>query len=376
VADALDVDPSRVTVEVAPSDGAASRAARTAATGDPATLLVTVADVESSALAAVGSSLNSLVTASANTTWLAGTKQALVAAGAPSSVADDLAIGSGSDRGNGGNNLDVGSEGACGSNNVRCVVPGVIGGVLVVGLAGFIAYKVAKRSKARNAYRDDARAFDFANIQMDENITLERPMPSGSPVVPQPGPARASGDPDGAPLSFPRRLPGEVSVDGDVQLQRPASPVVRDGSDDPSLLRQERLKGASAASAAAAADATHDVQSADATAAGDKRGASLQVSDQFDGILGGGGGDAAPAATRAPGQDLFDAWSPRDGPGAEAPTVGAGMGDDDLLGQPNAQHSAAANETSYSTASPSSPNARGAVVTIPFDLADDDMPIV
>jgi hypothetical protein len=235
----------------------------------------------------VGSSLDSLSTAS-NTTWLAGTKQALVAAGAPSSVTDDLAIGSGSDHGNGGNNLDVGSKGACGSNNVRCVVPGVIGGVFVVGLAGFIAYRVAKRSKARNAYGDDARC----NIQMDENITLERPMPSGSVLQP-PGPARAHGDPDDAPLSFSHCLPGEVSVN-DVQLQRPAPPMVDHSAvSDPSAPA------------------------------------------------------AAFPATRS-GQELFDARSPRDGDGTEGPHVGIGNG---LFG-------------------------RGAVVTIPFDLADDDTPVV
>jgi hypothetical protein len=56
---------------------------------------------------------------------------------------------------------------------------------------------------------------------------------------------------------------------------------------------------------------------------------------------------AAFPATRS-GQELFDARSPRDGCGTEGPNVGIGNG---LFG-------------------------RGAVVTIPFDLAHDDMPVV
>jgi hypothetical protein len=131
----------------------------------------------------------------------------------------------------------------------RCALryAGVIGGVLVIGLAGCIARRVVQRSKARNtdSDRSDLRAFDFTNIQMDENVTLApRPIPSASVVVEQP--VRASGDPDGAPFAFPGRIPGEVSVD-DAPLHRQASSMMggRAATIDPS-----RLESASAADAA------------------------------------------------------------------------------------------------------------------------------
>jgi hypothetical protein len=99
----------------------------------------------------------------------------------------------------------------------------------------------------------------------------------------------------------------------------------RAGTNDPS-----RLEGASAA------DAATDVQSADATA-GAKRVASLST----------------------------------------VPAVGVGIIDlDDLFGPPPAKPAAAVTETSYSTASRSSPKGRQAVMRISFNFPDDDMPVV